>query len=169
MKKVLLIGSVSLFLLLSGCSQKKQPQPEQVDEVQEVVVTDNDNFVDMDAYAKQIKSELQTVYFDFDKYNIKSSMVGAVDTDAGVLKAANLADYTTKLEGNCDEWGSDEYNYALGLKRAKSVKNGLDSRGVNTNDMVLISYGKSNPVCTEHTKSCWAENRRVNFDVIPNK
>jgi len=167
MKNVLLVGSVSLFILLSGCSQKKA-EPVAVDKVEEVVVIDNrDNFVDIGKNAQMIKGELQTIHFDFDKYNINSANQSKLDTDAKVLKTANLSGLNVKVEGNCDEWGSDEYNYALGLKRAKSVRDALSAKGVSANDYILISYGESNPVCTEHTKACWAENRRVNFDVLP--
>ena len=169
MKKVLLVGSVALFLVLTGCSQKKA-EPEVVKKEEVVVVdTGRDNFIDMerDRLAKQLKGELQTVKFDFDKFNIRKDMQPVVDTDAKVLGGANLSGLNVKLEGNCDEWGSDEYNYALGLKRAKGVRDALSAKGVSANDFILISYGESNPVCTEHTKSCWAQNRRVDFDVIP--
>ena len=87
--------------------------------------------------------------------------------DMSSQKINELPDGTIiKIEGNCDEWGTDEYNYALGLKRAKSVKEALRANGVHGKKMKLISYGESNPVCTEHNKECWAKNRRVEFKVL---
>jgi len=114
----------------------------------------------------EIESKLPSVYFDFDKYNIKPEMQERVSNAAKVEKevAKNL---NIKLEGNCDEWGSDEYNFALGLKRANAVKKALVSEGVEASRISMISYGESNPVCTEKTKECWAKNRRVDFKVLP--
>ena len=72
-----------------------------------------------------------------------------------------------KVEGNCDEWGTDEYNYALGLKRAKSAKDALVRNGVSADRIAVVSFGESNPVCTDKTKACDAQNRRADFKVLP--
>ena len=85
---------------------------------------------------------------------------------ANLLKDSQ-GNWTLRIEGNCDEWGSDEYNYALGLKRAKSVKTALIDLGLDSNKLTIISYGETNPVCTSHTKECWAKNRRDNFTLLP--
>jgi len=68
-----------------------------------------------------------------------------------------------KVEGNCDEFGSDEYNFALGLKRANAVKAALVNGGVNADTISMTSLGESNPICLEKTQECWAKNRRVDF------
>ena len=114
--------------------------------------------------AKVTGVEEMAVYFDFDKFNIRGDMTAVVQEVADKLKASH-ADATVKLEGNCDEWGTDEYNYALGLKRAKSVKDTLVQYGVAEANLKLISYGESNPVCTEKNDACWAKNRRVEFKI----
>jgi peptidoglycan-associated lipoprotein len=106
------------------------------------------------------------VYFDFDKYNIKDSEVSVVENVSNLLKDSQ-GNWTLRVEGNCDEWGTDEYNYALGLKRAKSVKTALSDLGVDSNKLTIISYGETNPVCTSHKKDCWAKNRRDNFTLLP--
>ena len=91
-----------------------------------------------------------------------------VDKEKATSNASKLsalsADTTVTVSGNTDEWGSDEYNYALGLKRANSVKDALVANGVNAN-IALVSLGESSPVCTEKTKACWAKNRRVEHDL----
>ena len=75
--------------------------------------------------------------------------------------------FKIKLEGDCDESGSDEYNYALGLKRAISVKNDLINRGINADRIVTFSYGESNPICKEHTAECFSKNRRTDYFLLP--
>ncbi len=114
--------------------------------------------------AAEAGVEDTAVYFDFDKFNIRDDMASVVEDVAGKLKTAHSG-ATVKLEGNCDEWGTDEYNYALGLKRAKSVKDTLVAHGVSEANLKLISYGESNPTCTEKNEACWSKNRRVEFKI----
>ncbi len=106
------------------------------------------------------------IYFDFDKYNIRPDQWPKVEQLAKLIKN-NPANYTIRIEGNCDEWGTEEYNYALGLKRAKAVKDALIKLGVDPKKLTIISYGELNPVCTAHAKWCWRKNRRDNFTYLP--
>jgi peptidoglycan-associated lipoprotein len=103
----------------------------------------------------------QSIYFAFDDYGITSDMQGAIAKDAGV--ALKYGTKKIKVEGNCDEFGTDEYNYALGLKRAKAVKDALVMQGVPASSMVMVSYGESNPACTVQSDACYAQNRRVDL------
>jgi len=89
-----------------------------------------------------------------------------VQGNSDLAKGA-AADYVVKLEGNCDEWGSDEYNFALGLKRAKSVKNEMVANGVDAKRITMVSFGESNPTCSAKTQDCWAQNRRVDVKLLP--
>ena len=70
-----------------------------------------------------------------------------------------------QIEGHCDDRGSEEYNIALGAKRAQAAKDYLETLGVTADRMSTISYGKELPVCTEDTDECWAQNRRDHFVV----
>ncbi len=106
------------------------------------------------------------VYFDFDKYNIRKDQWSKVEKLAKLIKE-NPANYTIRIEGNCDEWGTEEYNYALGLKRANSVRKALIKLGVDPKKLTVISYGELNPICTAHAKWCWRKNRRDNFTYLP--
>ena len=106
---------------------------------------------------------IEHVYFAFDKYNLTSENKEKATSNASKLSALT-ADTTVTVSGNTDEWGSDEYNYALGLKRANSVKDVLVANGVTAN-VALVSLGESSPVCTEKTKDCWAKNRRVEHEL----
>jgi peptidoglycan-associated lipoprotein len=115
-------------------------------------------------FAKKLANIV--VYFDFDKYNIRPDQWPKVEKLAKLIES-NPANYTVRIEGNCDEWGTEEYNYALGLKRANSVKNALIKLGVDPKKLTIISYGELNPVCTAHAKWCWRKNRRDNFTYLP--
>ena len=104
---------------------------------------------------------LKAVYFDFDKYDIRPDDAKTLDGDAAWLKANpnNLV----LIEGHCDERGTNEYNLALGEKRAKAAMNYLVAQGIQANRVTIISYGKERPTCTEKTEDCWAKNRRDMF------
>ena len=96
-----------------------------------------------------------------DEYSISPEMEARIEQDA--KRAREVGGSRIKIEGNCDEFGTDEYNYALGLKRAKAVKESLAAHGVDQNRMVIISYGESNPVCTDASETCYARNRRTDL------
>ena len=97
---------------------------------------------------------------------IQHDMQNHVSADAAIAKN-DAASFNIKLEGNCDEWGSDEYNFALGLKRANAVKKALVAEGVDAAKISMFSYGESNPTCKDKTQACWSKNRRVDFTLLP--
>ncbi|MBI1847327.1 MAG: peptidoglycan-associated lipoprotein Pal [Candidatus Rokubacteria bacterium] len=103
---------------------------------------------------------LKDIHFDFDKYDIRPGDAKILDADAGWLKSNDML---VLIEGHCDERGTNEYNLALGERRAKATMNYLVSQGVQANRITIISYGEERPLCTEHNESCWAKNRRSHF------
>jgi peptidoglycan-associated lipoprotein len=105
-------------------------------------------------------ANLKDVFFDFDKYDIRPSDAKILDTNATWLKANNNL---VLIEGHCDERGTNEYNLALGERRAKSTMNYLVAQGVQASRITIISYGEERPTCTEHTEECWTKNRRAHF------
>ena len=109
--------------------------------------------------------ELTDVFFDFDKYDIRPGDAKTLDSNASSLKSN--PNHLVLIEGHCDQRGTNEYNLALGERRAKSTMNYLVSQGVQANRITIISYGEERPQCTEHTESCWAKNRRAHFLVKP--
>ncbi|MFT7003304.1 MAG: peptidoglycan-associated lipoprotein [Sulfurimonas sp.] len=186
MKNIVLSSVVVALLVFTGCADKKpavdtKVQQEEVVVAQEVeavkteTVSTEDSTVGESAMSTSdsnemnmanLEKDLSTVYFDFDKFVIRADMQDKVTNSATVANGpANT--FTVKLEGNCDEWGSDEYNFALGLKRASTVKKALIAEGVNETRITMVSYGESNPVCSNKTKDCWAQNRRVDFKLLP--
>ncbi len=98
---------------------------------------------------------IENIYFGFDKYNLNSDMKAIAKANASKL-AGIQSGTSIKVEGNCDEWGgTDEYNYALGLKRAKVVKDTLVMDGIASSAVKVVSFGESNPVCTDKNSACW--------------
>jgi len=114
----------------------------------------------------ELEARMKTVNFDFDKFNIRPDMEIPMSTNVAIVKG-DAAEFKIKLEGNCDEWGSDEYNYALGLKRANAVKSAMVAEGVDAERISMVSLGETNPVCTDKTQACWQQNRRVDFKLVP--
>ena len=112
---------------------------------------------------------LNSVHFAFDKYKLTAQMREiATDNAATIDKViSSYGSVKVKLEGNCDEWGTDEYNYALGLKRAKTAKDALIADGIDENRIMMISFGESNPICSDKTNNCWKMNRRVDYRLLP--
>ena len=108
---------------------------------------------------------LKEVYFDFDKYDIRPEDAKTLDANAAWLKSNG--ENLVLIEGHCDERGTNEYNLALGERRAKATMNYLVSQGIQANRITIISYGEERPVCTEKTEACWAKNRRAAFLVKP--
>ncbi len=104
---------------------------------------------------------LTDIHFDFDKYNIRPGDAKILDANAVWLKSntGNLV----LIEGHCDERGTNEYNLALGERRAKSTMNYLVAQGVQASRITIISYGKERPLCAEHNEQCWSQNRRAHF------
>jgi len=104
------------------------------------------------------------VYFDFDKSDLRQDALDQLKKNAEWLKS-NPA-YRVRLEGNCDERGTTEYNLALGDRRAVAVRNYLTKAGIGAGRLETISYGEEHPVNPGHDESAWAQNRRVDFTII---
>ena len=112
--------------------------------------------------AQALKAE--TVYFDFDSSVIKASEKP---------KAAAVADYlkvnkgkAVRVEGNCDERGTEEYNRSLGERRALALREELIRLGIGPTEVDTISYGKDKPVAQGHDEAAWRQNRRDDFIVL---
>jgi peptidoglycan-associated lipoprotein len=112
--------------------------------------------------AEALKSE--TVYFDFDSSVLKSSEKPKVSAVADYLKANSTK--AVRIEGNCDERGTEEYNRSLGERRALAVREELIRLGIDPTRADTISYGKDKPAVQGHDESAWKQNRRDDFIVL---
>ncbi|HIP59599.1 MAG TPA: peptidoglycan-associated lipoprotein [Campylobacterales bacterium] len=185
MKNITLISFALTIVMLSGCSQKlpeletSAPILDSGYSESSTAVTNDDQLNQMESmnsdtsYGSQdelinaVQNEVQTIYFSTDSYRLSDSEMSKIAQNSSIFNGDLASDLSIKIEGNCDEWGTDEYNYALGLKRAKSAKDSLVRSGVSEDRMSLISYGESTPNCYEHNTGCWQQNRRVDFKLFP--
>ena len=109
-------------------------------------------------------SPLKDIYFDFDKYDLRAEAREALKANAGWLKGNASA--RVEIEGHCDERGTNEYNLALGAKRAQAAKDYLVTLGISQERLSTISYGEELPVCKEHNEECWQKNRRAHSVIV---
>ena len=114
-------------------------------------------------------ARLEDALFDYNKSTIRTDASTALRDDVGVIRdiLANFPSQKLLVEGHCDERGSDEYNLALGDKRAHAVEDFLSSLGIPQSQLTVISYGRGRPVCTDATESCWQRNRRAHVTAAP--
>ncbi len=183
MKKLFI---VLLLVFAVGCSKKyvkapaeetvKPAPPEKVEtvspapEVTEEVTEEQPPVMEEEKITvkelppeEKAKDVFRDVLFDFDKYDIRPDARPILDSVAAFLN--ENTDMNIIIEGHCDERGTNEYNLALGERRAKSTKNYLVSLGVAPSRIITITYGEEKPVCTQHNEACWQRNRRARFVV----
>jgi peptidoglycan-associated lipoprotein len=106
---------------------------------------------------------LSDIHFDYNDYSIRAQDGEILKTNANWLTKNTGS--RVQIEGHCDNRGSEEYNIALGAKRAQAAKDYLETLGIGADRMSTISYGKELPICNEDTDECWGQNRRDHFVV----
>jgi peptidoglycan-associated lipoprotein len=117
------------------------------------------------ARIDQLLAKIEDAYFDYDKATLRPDALNALQADSTELRdiLRDYPDYKLTIEGHCDERGSDEYNLALGDRRAQASKDYLVQVGIPSAQLNLVSYGKMRPVCSEHDEACWQRNRRIHI------
>ena len=108
-------------------------------------------------------SSLQDIHFKFDRYDLDEDSRSTLRENAGYLKANSSA--VIEIQGHCDERGTNNYNVALGERRAHSTKMYLVSQGVSARRIHTISYGEERPFCFDSNAACWQKNRRAHFRI----
>ncbi|MBI4690919.1 MAG: peptidoglycan-associated lipoprotein Pal [Nitrospirae bacterium] len=178
------VSVLVLGFIFAGCAKKATVQPEQpAAEEKAAEVKEEKKAEAVKEAPREVKEEvkevakkvetvpvievkpgvvtIENIHFDFDQYYIRDDAKPTLQGVSDWLiknKSAKML-----LEGHCDEWGTNEYNLALGERRAKSTKDYLVSSGVDKDRFNMISYGEERPLCREQTKECWQKNRRVQF------
>jgi peptidoglycan-associated lipoprotein len=180
LKKIAVLTSIVALMLAfsTSCKPKakttpppppaqEQPKVEKVDEaaaVKKPAMTEEEIFMSKSLEQINLEAPLQMIHFDYDQYMIREDAKPTLEGDAAWMKKFSSA--KVLIEGHCDERGTEEYNLALGEKRAKAAFDYLASLGVSPDRMKVISYGKSQPLDSGHTETSWQKNRRAQFLVI---
>lgn len=188
MKKNIILCTASALILFAGCAQKAPeldpavinasiPSLGSGSGINNNIDSQIDSMAGMnsssqaygsrDEMIQSLENELQPIYFGSDKYSIGMQQQEKIDLDASVLNGDMASSFAIKIVGNCDEFGTDEYNYGLGLKRAKSAKDALMVAGVDSGRMAVTTEGEASPVCTDATAECWQKNRRADIELLP--
>lgn len=190
MKKYFVLVLVLAFgLILIGCAPKKvvqpEPQPmvapeakEKAPEVKPEKKVPEEKIaeppiakveikeVEKPKYVEE-KAVFEDIHFDFDKYAIRPDAKPILQKVVShLLKDPSLR---ILIEGHCDERGTNEYNLALGDRRAKATKDFLGALGVVSKRIEIVSYGEEKPLCGEKTEECWQKNRRSHFVILKEK
>lgn len=178
-KALLVVGLISLLTLSCGMLRKKEsyrpvsiPRPSQATSEMEkqaqapeqaapIADAESARRIRPLTGAQEITGMLKTVYFDYDKSNIRDDQRPELDKNAEILLAN--PNINVLLEGHCDERGTVEYNFALGGRRATAIKDYLTKKGIAENRLATLSKGEEEPMDPGHTDEAWAKNRRVEF------
>jgi len=160
---VLLCVSV---LALSGCGSKKDTDQAMEQEVkgEAIGVAESLDSKPLGISEGRTTEGMLPVYYDFDSSDIKKDQVARVELNADFIKKQD--DYDVKIEGNCDPRGTNEYNMALGERRALSAKKYLVNLGVDEAKLSTVSYGEERMLLHGHDELSWAQNRRADFVVV---
>ena len=160
---VLLCVSV---MTLSGCGSKSETdQGMKVEDKGEAMgVVESLDSKPLGVSEGRTTEGMLPVYFDFDSSDIRKDQGARVELNADFIKKQK--DYDIKIEGNCDQRGTNEYNMALGERRALSAKKYLINLGVDESKLRTISYGEERVLLHGHDELSWAQNRRADFVVI---
>lgn len=163
------LSQFSIFIMtlvvlgLSSCSsnQKKVEETAPVEEVQVEQEVDLGGLLKLGDSDSSKAGELRTVTFGYDSSTISPSAKDVLESNADFLK--RMENVKVRVEGHCDERGGQQYNLALGNRRAQAVKKFLEGLGVAGDRIETYSYGKERPVAFGHDDESWAQNRRGNF------
>lgn len=166
MMKYLLLAALALALV-AGCggtkSDKELGQSSKVSTDTKTPEGDDSSTGggESGTVQSEVLAALKTIYFDFDKYNLRDDAKRTLEGNAKVLMANPRARIV--IEGHCDERGTTEYNLALGERRASTARDYLIRLGVAASQISIISYGEERPVSLGHDEDSWATNRRGEF------
>lgn len=170
---IFMMSTAIALMVFTACDSdtrgaKVAPQTE-LDRGEEVSRRDtyNDPYASDSEYGEDPASrkfDLQTVYFDYDKFELTSEALDIMSVNADQMWNRPLT--VVLIEGHCDERGTEEYNLALGEKRAREVREYLLKYGINPERVSIISYGESMPAAAGSGENSWSKNRRAEFAIL---
>lgn len=165
----------SLVFSLSACKKKRAPVEPPIEqpsapgptgtmETPPPVERPTEEGPMMGDIFEEVTKQLQPVFYEYNMSDIREDQIAALQNNARVLK--QNADVSVLVEGHCDERGTDEYNLALGERRAQAAKEYLVSLGIPETRLNTISYGESRPFAPGHDEQSWSQNRRAHFVAV---
>ncbi|UCC82299.1 MAG: peptidoglycan-associated lipoprotein Pal [Gemmatimonadota bacterium] len=174
------LGLVAVMAACGGGAPEPEPEPEPEPQVEEPTVDEAAERARLEEEARLRREEeerrraeaernrvlaviAERVHFDFDKSDIRPDAAEVLQRKVTVLR--EYPGVELRIEGHCDERGSNEYNLALGQRRAEAVRRYLVSYGVDVGRFATISYGEERPVARASNEDAWAQNRRAEFNV----
>jgi len=173
MRLLLVLAMVMCVAVMVGCGGKKARPPEDMDEMggQGGAKTPGaaGEAGNMEEPVKPIEPggaeaiKLNRIHFDYDKYNLDNDAITTLAENAVVLM--DNPSIKIRIEGHCDDRGTEEYNLALGEKRALAARDYLVNFGIAASRISVISYGEERPLDPAETEKAWAKNRRAEFDI----
>jgi peptidoglycan-associated lipoprotein len=158
----LIILSISLIIILGCPKQPKKVEMPPPPPVETTTIAETPEQPPEEPPVPPL--QLSSIYFDYDKYDIRPDAQMVLSENGKSLTEHSTA--TIRIEGNCDERGTEQYNLALGEKRANSARDYLVNYGIEASRMTTISYGESRPVASGHNEQTWAKNRRDDFAIV---
>ncbi len=165
---LIFLGLVVAAFVIASCGGGTTPPPAEEAPVVEVVDTVKPEVPPPppkpEPTMDEIQQSLRTIYFDFDKFNLRPDAKADLDKNYEILK--EYPNVMVQIQGHCDERGTVEYNLALGEKRASAAKDYLVGMGVNPDRLSTISYGEERPANPGHNETAWAQNRRDEFKIV---
>ena len=180
MKKLLILSLSFLlvFAFVTSCKKKveqtpppppqvkEQPKVEKVEEppAKEPVLSEEEIFARKTLEELNAEKPIDMIHFDFDKFFIREDAKPVLEANAAWLK--KWTSVKVLIEGHCDERGTNEYNLALGERRANAAKDFLIALGISPDRLMFISYGEEKPAAYGSTEDAWAQNRRDEFRLL---
>lgn len=166
----LLALSLGLSLAAAGCGSKKKPSAGDGDGIGVGGAFDGPGGEGPGGRSARGLEEarrlgMRTVYFDYDDSSLREDAKEDLRNNFEILR--EHPSVKVEIQGNCDERGSNEYNFALGERRAKAARDYLVRLGVSESRLSTVSFGEENPAVSGHGESAWAKNRRADFAVLP--
>jgi len=161
---ITILGLAVAVSTFTGCAGKKAPAPASTTQAKAPAPAPK-----IQEAPKKVEQDLsvpsnlrfETVFFDYDKSNIRSDQRSILNRNAELLMKYKTV--RVQIEGHCDERGTNEYNLALGQRRADASKQYLVEYGVSSSRVTTISYGEERPLDRGHNETAWGKNRRSEF------
>jgi peptidoglycan-associated lipoprotein len=156
--------AITLVFVLWSCTHTTKETVETAEVPEEGIESAEVDEDMLEELPVEVVSSLSNIYFDFDSSVLQVRAKEELQKIRAWL--SQNPDKTIRIEGNCDERGTDEYNLALGERRAVAAKNYLVSLGVPPKNIVTISFGEEKPADPGHNEAAWAKNRRDEFNIV---